>query len=206
MYNVQLMYSRSDITRLKQDLTVDANLLGHQLTFKTRWGVFSPRAIDDGTSLFMRYLEIGESDKCLDLGCGYGAIGLATAKSCPEGEVHMVDKDFVAIELSIKNAKLNNIHNAKVYLSDAFINVTQKEYFDQVLSNVPAKVGREQLSVILYDAYDALKPGGKITFVTINGLRKFIKNNFKSVFGNYNKLKQGQKKGLSSSSRYAVGE
>jgi 16S rRNA G1207 methylase RsmC len=45
----------------------------------------------------------------------------------------------------------------------------------------------------LYDAFDALKPGGKITFVTINGLRHFIKDNFKSVFGNYKKLKQGQK-------------
>lgn len=61
------------------------------------------------------------------------------------------------------------------------------------VNTVPAKVGREQLSIILYDAYDALKPGGKITFVTINGLRHFIKDNFKSVFGNYKKLKQGQK-------------
>ena len=179
--------------KLKQDLTIQVNLLDHDLTFKTRWGVFSPRAIDEGTQLFLKHVDIQESDKCLDLGCGYGPIGLAVAKSCPRGEVHMVDKDFIAVELSNTNAKLNNTNNAQAYLSDAFSAVGKTDYFDQVLSNVPAKVGREQLSIILYDAYDALKPGGKITFVTINGLRHFIKDNFKSVFGNYKKLKQGQK-------------
>jgi 16S rRNA G1207 methylase RsmC len=187
------MFTRQDIPQLKQDLSIQTTLLGHTLTLKTRWGVFSPRVIDDGTLLLMKYLDIDESDKCLDLGCGYGPIGLSVAKSCPQGEVHMVDKDFVAVELSNNNAKLNYIDNAKAYLSDAFLSVNKDNYFDQVISNVPAKVGREQLSIILYDAYDALKPGGKITFVTINGLRNFIKDNFKSVFGNYKKLKQGQK-------------
>ena len=187
------MFTRQDIPKLKQDLSIQTTLLGHDLILKTRWGVFSPRAIDDGTLLLMKYLDIDECDKCLDLGCGYGPIGLSVAKSCPQGEVHMVDKDFVAVELSNNNAKLNHIDNAQAYLSDAFLSVNKDNYFDQIISNVPAKVGREQLSIILYDAYDALKPGGKITFVTINGLRHFIKDNFKSVFGNYKKLKQGQK-------------
>ena len=187
------MFTRQDIPKLKQDLSIQTMLLGHDLILKTRWGVFSPRAIDDGTLLLMKYLDVAKKDKCLDLGCGYGPIGLAVAKSCPLGEVHMVDKDFVAVELSNNNAKLNHIDNAQAYLSDAFLSVNKDNYFDQIISNVPAKVGREQLSIILYDAYDALKPGGKITFVTINGLRNFIKDNFKSVFGNYKKLKQGQK-------------
>ncbi len=187
------MFSAKDIAKLKQDLTLNTELLGHNLILKTRWGVFSPRAIDEGTALFLKYLHINQDDKCLDLGCGYGPIGLSVAKSCAGGEVHMVDKDFVAVELSSNNAKLNNIDNTKVYLSDAFTNVEQLAYFDQILSNIPAKVGKEQLSIILYDAYDALKLGGSITFVTINGLRHFIKDNFKSVFGNYKKLKQGQK-------------
>lgn len=187
------MFLRNDIPKLKQDLSIEANLLGHDLTFKTRWGVFSPRAIDEGTLLFLKYLDIAKDDKCLDLGCGYGPIGLAVAKCCPKGEVHMVDKDFIAVELSNNNAQLNNINNADAYLSDGFMSVNKSQYFDQVISNVPAKVGREQLSILLYDAFDVLKPGGKITFVTINGLRHFIKDNFKSVFGNYKKLKQGQK-------------
>ena len=187
------MFDRKDIVNLKKDIEIVVNLLDNELTLHTRWGVFSPRSIDEGTMLLMKHIEVGVSDICLDLGCGYGPIGLALAKHCTKGEVHMVDKDFVAIELANNNANLNNLSNAKAYFSDAFLQVPNEVKFDQVISNLPAKVGREQLSIILYDAFDALKPGGKITVVTINGLKDFIKNNFKSVFGNYKKLKQGQK-------------
>jgi len=187
------MFDRKDIVNLKKDIEIVVNLLDNELTLHTRWGVFSPRSIDEGTLLLMKHIEVGVSDICLDLGCGYGPIGLALAKHCTKGEVHMVDKDFVAIELANNNANLNNLSNTKAYFSDAFLQVPSEVKFDQVISNLPAKVGREQLSIILYDAFDALKPGGKITVVTIKGLKDFIKNNFKSVFGNYKKLKQGQK-------------
>ena len=187
------MFEQKDIVNLKKDIEIVVNLLDNELTLHTRWGVFSPRSIDKGTILLMKHIEVGVSDICLDLGCGYGPIGLALAKHCTKGEVHMVDKDFVAIELANNNANLNNLSNTKAYFSDAFLQVPSEVKFDQVISNLPAKVGREQLSIILYDAFDALKPGGKITVVTIKGLKDFIKNNFKSVFGNYKKLKQGQK-------------
>ena len=187
------MFDRKDIVNLKKDIEIFVNLLDNEFTLHTRWGVFSPRSIDEGTLLLMKHIEVGVSDICLDLGCGYGPIGLALAKHCTKGEVDMVDKDFVAIELANNNAKLNNLSNAKAYFSDAFLQIPDEIKFDQVISNLPAKVGREQLSIILYDAFDALKPGGKITVVTIKGLKDFIKNNFKSVFGNYKKLKQGQK-------------
>ena len=187
------MFDRKDIVNLKKDIEIVVNLLDNEITLHTRWGVFSPRSIDEGTMLLMKHIEVGVSDICLDLGCGYGPIGLALAKHCTKGEVHMIDKDFVAVELTNNNANLNNLSNAKAYFSDAFLQIPNEVKFDQVISNLPAKVGREQLSIILYDAFDALKPGGKITVVTINGLKDFIKNNFKSVFGNYKKLKQGQK-------------
>lgn len=187
------MFERKDISRLKKDIVLDVELLGSKFNLHTRWGVFSPRSIDDGTVLLMKYISADENDVCLDLGCGYGPIGLALARHCYKGQVHMVDKDFVAVELANYNAKNNGITNAKAYLSDAFTHVPNEIRFDQIISNIPAKVGREQLSVILYDAYDALETGGKITVVTINGLKDFIKANFKSVFGNYKKIKQGQK-------------
>ena len=91
------MFHRSDIANLKKDLSISANLLGNELTFNTRWGVFSPRAIDEGTLLLMKYIGTEANDVCLDLGCGYGPIGLALAKHCINGEVHMVDKDFIAV-------------------------------------------------------------------------------------------------------------
>jgi len=187
------MFERKDISRLKKDIVLDVELLGSKFKLHTRWGVFSPRSIDEGTLLLMKYISADENDVCLDLGCGYGPIGLALARHCSKGQVHMVDKDFVAVELANYNAKNNGITNAKAYLSDAFTHVPNEIRFDQIVSNIPAKVGREQLSVILYDAYDALETGGKITVVTINGLKDFIKTNFKFVFGNYKKIKQGQK-------------
>ena len=187
------MFERKDISKLKKDIILDVELLGTKLNLHTRWGVFSPRSIDDGTLLLMKYISADEGDVCLDLGCGYGPIGLALARQCHKGKVHMVDKDFIAVELANENAKRNGIVNAKAYLSDAFTHVPSEIKFSQIISNIPAKVGREQLSIILYDAFDALESGGKITVVTINGLKDFIKSNFKSVFGNYKKIKQGQK-------------
>jgi 16S rRNA (guanine1207-N2)-methyltransferase len=187
------MFERKDISKLKKDIILDVELLGSKFNLHSRWGVFSPRSIDDGTLLLMKYISADESDVCLDLGCGYGPIGLALARQCHKGQVHMVDKDFIAVELANDNAKRNGITNAKAYLSDAFTHVPDEIKFNQIISNIPAKVGREQLSIILYDAYDALELGGMITVVTINGLKDFIKSNFKSVFGNYKKIKQGQK-------------
>lgn len=187
------MFDKKNIPELKKDIVLDVELLGSRFNLHTRWGVFSPRSIDDGTLLLLKYISADEDDVCLDLGCGYGPIGLALARQCHKGQVHMVDKDFVAVELANYNAKINNINNAKAYLSDAFIQVPSEIKFNKIISNIPAKVGREQLSIILYDAFEALESGGTITVVTINGLKDFIKNNFKSVFGNYKKIKQGQK-------------
>jgi len=187
------MIDKKNIPELKKDIVLDVELLGSRFNLHTRWGVFSPRSIDDGTLLLLKYISADEDDVCLDLGCGYGPIGLALARQCHKGQVHMVDKDFVAVELANYNAKINNINNAKAYLSDAFIQVPSDIKFNKIISNIPAKVGREQLSIILYDAFDALESGGTITVVTINGLKDFIKNNFRSVFGNYKKIKQGQK-------------
>ena len=187
------MFDKKNIPELKKDIVLDVELLGSRFNLHTRWGVFSPRSIDDGTLLLLKYISADDDDVCLDLGCGYGPIGLALARQCHKGQVHMVDKDFVAVELANYNAKINNINNAKAYLSDAFIQVPSEIKFNKIISNIPAKVGREQLSIILYDAFDALESGGAITVVTINGLKDFIKNNFKSVFGNYKKIKQGQK-------------
>ena len=187
------MFDKKNIPELKKDIVLDVELLGSRFNLHTRWGVFSPRSIDDGTLLLLKYISADEDDVCLDLGCGYGPIGLALARQCHKGQVHMVDKDFVAVELANYNAKINNINNAKAYLSDAFMQVPSDIKFNKIISNIPAKVGREQLSIILYDAFEALESGGTITVVTINGLKDFIKNNFKSVFGNYKKIKQGQK-------------
>ena len=70
--------------------------------------------------LLAKYLFIKETDDVLDLGCGYGPLGLAAAKLCPQGSVHLVDKDFVAVDYANRNIALNDIPNATAYLSNGF--------------------------------------------------------------------------------------
>ena len=180
------------IDELKKDLLIEAELMGKPLKLATTWGIFSPREIDSGTDLFLKYLDIKEDDIALDIGCGYGPLGLAIAANAPKGQVHMVDKDFVAVDYANKNAQKNNLGNAKAYLSNGLSAVPKDMMFTTVVSNVPAKVGKEMLSILLHDVHDHLEPGGQFVVVTINGLRQYMKRNFMEVFGNYDKVKQGK--------------
>lgn len=177
---------------LKQDITFEAYPRGHHLRFHSTWGLFSPRSIDEGSLLLLKYLDVEDGDVTLDLGCGYGALGLTIATLSPKGRVIMVDKDFLAVDYARKNADANSLTNVEVHLSNGFSHVDSELRFDTIVANLPAKVGRELLFIFLSDACDRLKPGGQIVVVTVNGLRKFIRRNFEEVFGNYKKLKQGR--------------
>ncbi len=181
----------ADIDSLKRDIVINVALRGRAIIFHSTWGLFSPRRIDDGTRMLIEKAEVGPHDVSLDLGCGFGAIGLAIARDTPDGTVHMVDKDFIAVEYARKNAEVNGIDNVEVYLSNAFSHVPDVR-FDNILANLPANVGKEMLSIILLDAEARLVPGGKLYVVTIAGLRKFIRRNLEDVFGNYAKIKQGK--------------
>lgn len=173
----------------KADIHFQADLRGINLSFTSTWGLFSPKMIDTGTKLLIDHMIIGENDQCLDLGCGYGAIGLVMAKIAQNSEVYMVDKDFVAIEYAEKNVRRNHLSNCHVFLSNGFSHIP-KIKFDVIASNLPANVGKEMLHILLSDARRYLKQRGKLYVVTISGLREFIKRNFISVFGNYEKIKQ----------------
>lgn len=182
----------SSIEELKQDIQFQTELKGQSLKFSTTWGIFSPREIDSGTDLLLKYLEVKPDEIALDIGCGYGPIGLTIAACAPQGEVHMVDKDFVAVDYANKNAQQNGLSHAKAYLSNGLCAVPDDKVFTTVVSNIPAKVGKEMLSIILHDVHQQLAPGGQFVVVTINGLRQYMKRNFMEVFGNYEKVKQGK--------------
>ena len=179
------------IRSLREDIVFSATLRGQPLSFHSTWGLFSPRAIDAGTHLLLDHVEVNEADDCLDLGCGYGPIGLTLAKLAPKGRTCLVDKDFVAVEYSALNARLNGLENCEAFLSNGFSAVGERR-FDLVASNLPAKVGKELLYLYLYDAFARMKPGGRLYVVTITGLRRFIARGFEEVFGNYDKVKQGR--------------
>lgn len=181
------------LKRWRADLQFTDSVCGQSFTFRSTWGLFSPEAIDEGSRLMLELIkdEIGESDDCLDVGCGWGVLGMTLARLAPKGKTVMVDKDFVAVDYARRNAEANGLKNCETFLSNGFAQVGDRK-FDIIVSNLPAKVSKEQHYLYLFDAYAHLKPGGKFIVVTINGLREFIARSFKEVFGNYDKLKQGK--------------
>jgi len=181
----------NDLKNYNQKIRQDLSIEHRGLRFYTTWGLFSPRAIDDGSRLLLDFLELETTDDCLDLGCGYGVLGLCMAKLAPNGHTLMVDKDFVAVDYAEKNRVHNRIDNASCILSNGFAQIPRQQ-FDVIVSNIPAKVGKEMLYIYLFDALEYLKPGGSFYIVTITGLRQFFKRGFSEVFGHYEKIKQGK--------------
>mgnify|MGYP001603298017 CR=1 FL=1 len=182
---------RKDIAELKRDIVFSASLQEREFTFHTTWGLFSPTRIDQGSKMLLEYIQFAPDALVLDMGCGYGAIGIPIAAALPRGTIHMLDKDFVAVEYAQKNARLNRVGNCKVYLSNLFSKVPTELKFDVIVSNVPAKAEREFYDIFLLDARRHLQEGGCIYLVSISGLKEFFKKNLKDVFGSYKKLKQG---------------
>lgn len=181
--------SKIPIEELKKDIVLKPTLLGEEFVFNTTWGLFSPERIDEGTELLLNSLEIKPGDAVLDLGCGYGALGVAVAKKFMPHEVHMIDKDFVAVEYAKKNAALNGVSHIKTYLSNGFDQVSRETKFDVIVSNLPAKVSKEFFWILFEEARRALKPGGHFYVVTIAGLGRFTEKNMNIIFGNYELLK-----------------
>jgi len=186
------MKTSAELARLRTDIHFEETLCGHRFRFSSTWGLFSPRGIDDGTRLLVEHLDLPADADCLDLGCGYGPIGLVMAYLAPGGRTLMLDKDFVAVDYAGRNARDNGLDHACALLSNGFAQLDPELRFDAIASNLPAKVGKELLTLYLHDAQARLRPGGRLYLVTINGLREFIKRNLQEVFGNYDKLEQGR--------------
>jgi 16S rRNA (guanine1207-N2)-methyltransferase len=176
----------ADVDKLRQDIQFEANLHGKNLLFRTTWGLFSPKEIDPGTKLLANCLKLEVEDDNLDLGCGYGPIGLTMATLCPKGRTHLVDKDFVAVLYAERNANINALKNVEVYLSNGFSEVPDFK-FNNIACNLPAKSGKEQHFLFFSDAKGHLKPGGRLWVVTVNGLIPYMKRTLIEVFGNYEK-------------------
>lgn len=183
-----------------QDYTLQENLRGHELAFATTHGLFSYKKIDDGTKLLIDSVEFRDGDNILDLGCGYGPIGIALAKNNPKGKVFMVDRDFVAVEYAQKNCERNRLSNCEVLLSNGFSHLEGRK-FDVIVSNLPSHFSNDMLEWILQDAKNHLQAGGKLYVVTVSKLGKFIKRKFESIFGNYEKVNHDKMYTISSATK-----
>ncbi len=139
---------------------VEVNVWGHRLTLDTGSGVFANGRLDVGTAVLFR--ETGPpaaGTRVLDLGCGYGVIGLAAAAS--GAEVTGVDVNERALLLANENAAANGLA-ARFVLPDA---VDPAERFDEIWSNPPIRVGKAALHDLLLTWLPRLAPGGRAVMV-----------------------------------------
>lgn len=155
---------------------VHYNYRNHNLQFHVSQDLFSSYGIDIGTQRLLRTLtakEFNNSNKILDLGCGYGPIGIALKVAFQLPVVHMVDRDALALKYSRQNVELNNLSNIEIYASLGYDDVKAKD-FDLIVSNIPAKVGKPALSHLLRDARFYLRPKGKVVVVVIDDIAKYV--------------------------------
>ena len=179
----------SDLDSLRDHLArqpvVTIELAHRRIELVTRHGLFSARALDDGTALLLRELEsLSPPRRVLDLGCGYGAIGLTLAASWPQAQVDLVDTDIRAVQATSENIVRNELHNASTFLSDgthALGNCVAS--YDLVVSNLPAQAGNDAIDQLLLDAHDALRDGGSLVVVAVNGLRRYLQRRLVDIFG-----------------------
>ncbi|WP_126424770.1 class I SAM-dependent methyltransferase [Brevibacillus marinus] len=139
-------------------------LRGHNLRFFTDAGVFSRARIDFGSVLLIETMHIADQDQVLDVGCGYGPIGLAAAKLAANGWVTMIDINERAVALARRNAAHNKIENVEIIVSDLYAAV-QNRQFDVILTNPPIRAGKEIVHRIFAEGYPLLRPGGALWVV-----------------------------------------
>jgi len=162
--------------------------------FITDIGVFSKGELDEASRFLIETADdLKLSGDLLDVGCGYGAVGLILASRKPEVEVHMIDINNRALDLSKRNAALNSIQNIQIYESNCYENVRRK--FANIVSNPPIRAGKKVVHQILEEAIYHLEANGTLIIVIgkQHGAESARKKMFE-VFGNVERV--ARKKGF----------
>jgi 16S rRNA (guanine1207-N2)-methyltransferase len=157
-----------------------ATVKGVELRLQTASALFSPRAIDRGTLAMLSCVEFQPDQKVLDLGCGYGVVGLVAAGFTPPSQVWLVDKDPVAVRLSRENARLNAAPEINVVLSDGFDGLGETG-FDLILCNPPYQADFAVPKHFIEKGFNRLVIGGRMLMVTKREL--WYRNKFTAIFG-----------------------
>lgn len=183
-----MSYYFTNDENLKSEIRTNKVIIGNlPFTFYTDNGVFSKKGLDFGTRTLLESLESISGD-VLDLGCGYGPIGIYLASKynvIPD----MVDVNKRSMELALKNIKLNNVQ-ANVFESDGYSNILKK--YDYIVTNPPIRVGKEKLYSLLFEASNHLKKDGEMWLVVhkdqgAKTLAKDLEKSYEVVIKNKNK-------------------
>ncbi len=171
---------------------MSVHLRRYYFEFVTAQGVFSKRRLDRGTRLMIESMLLPENGVLLDMGCGYGPIGIAASVFNPSLHVVMADINLRAVKLARINVKRNHVSNIKVcqgWLYDPVDGMV----FDSILSNPPLAAGfRKVIVPLVKGAYAHLNPGGSVQLVVrkSSGGRK-IYDLMSSVFGSVETIARG---------------
>ncbi|MBC1321024.1 class I SAM-dependent methyltransferase [Listeria welshimeri] len=158
-------YYTNDETIKHNRKTWQVLLKEFNMNFTSDNGVFSKNTVDFGSKLLIEAFELEEkSGKILDVGCGYGPMGLTVAKEFPESQIEMVDVNLRALELAKENAELNKISNTHIYESSVYDNVTATDY-QAIISNPPIRAGKNVVHAILEGAFAHLRKNGELWIV-----------------------------------------
>ncbi|NMB44797.1 MAG: class I SAM-dependent methyltransferase [Firmicutes bacterium] len=171
-------YFSSQPTSEPDTREITATLRGRDYRFVTQAGVFSRSRIDRGTRLLIDALRLPEYGRVLDLGCGYGPVGIVAAREQPQLEVVMVDINQRAVELARANARLNGISKIDVRHGEDF-SVIPEQDFVLIATNPPIRAGKQVIYPLLAEAKDHLLPGGILCLVIrtkqgANSLQKYL--------------------------------
>ncbi len=161
-------------------MIINTVIKGFEFEFETLDNVFSPRRIDAGTLAMLSCVEFAEGQRVLDLGCGYGVVGITAARFTAPENVYMVDVEPEAVSLSRKNAARNAVSGVNILQSDGF-SALNEAGFDCILSNPPYHTDFAVAKKFIEKGFNRLKLGGKMYMVTKR--KDWYKNKLISVFG-----------------------
>jgi len=163
---------------------IHTHLRGIHFEFLTASGVFSKKRVDLGTRLLIESMVLPQEGYVLDIGCGYGAVGIAAAIFNPNLRVIMVDVNERAVRLARQNAEKNYVSNVEVrrgYLYEPVKDLV----FNCVLSNPPVSAGMETVKAIISEAPEHMASKALFQMVVkskIGGKRLLMV--FEEAFGN----------------------
>jgi len=143
---------------------IRATLRGRVWSLQAASGVFSQRGVDPGTRLLIETMRVNRGDHVLDLGCGYGPIGLVAASLAPRGTVWLVDANQRAAALAAANAASHGLRNVRVIVADGASSIRDGT-MDVVITNPPIRAGRRVVAGFIEDARRVLRPGGRFYLV-----------------------------------------
>ncbi|HEX2951084.1 MAG TPA: methyltransferase [Armatimonadota bacterium] len=163
-------------TSLSQPVIYEDHLRGFSLKFWTDHGVFSRGHTDKGSAELIEAMDVQHARRILDLGCGYGVIGIVAAKLAPSAHVVMTDPNERAITLSRRNIDTNQVKNAEVRQGEG-LDPVANELFDVIITNPPIRAGNAVVFQLIADSASHLVPGGRFYLVaqTKQGAKSFAK-------------------------------